>query len=163
MFNFGYDVREKGIPESYLKRNSWKININMLKYIKKLVSDTSMIICYLAVLLEWCLLHVRHLSGAAFFIGGFWLITLKMPTHKDWEKYDLDRQFYKFLEEVDELGIELLNLKIGEIEKDKIAGEYFDVVQAGLGLLKKLGIDIEEANRDHIEKLKGRGVVDECW
>ena len=67
----------------------------------------------------------------------------------DYSKETPAIQMIKVLEEIKELEAAGDNLK-------SVAEETLDVIQALLGYLIVLGIDIEAANRWHIEKLTKR-------
>lgn len=90
---------------------------------------------------------------------------LIIPTHKEAEECDAYDQLEKLRSEMNELETEMFFVReelegVGDVDrKEEFVSEYFDVVQAGLGELKKLGVDIQEANEKHIEKLRERGVL----
>lgn len=67
-----------------------------------------------------------------------------------------DEQIRKFMEEVTEFLIEAANEN-----KENAKEEYCDILTAGAGVLKKLGISDEEIenyyNNEHMKKLKSRG------
>ena len=67
----------------------------------------------------------------------------------DYSKETPASQMIKVLEELKELEAASNNL-------ESVAKETLDVIQALLGYLIVLGIDIEAANRWHIEKLTKR-------
>jgi predicted HAD superfamily Cof-like phosphohydrolase len=68
------------------------------------------------------------------------------------------QQLKKIQEELRELKLELVNLGFQPNERrlNKVAAEAFDLIQATYGMLIVLGVDIEAANRRHIEKLEAR-------
>ena len=67
-------------------------------------------------------------------------------------------QLKKIQEELRELRLELINLGFQPNEKrlTKVAAEAFDIIQATYGMLVVLGVDVEAANRRHLEKLEER-------
>ena len=67
----------------------------------------------------------------------------------DYTRYTPDQQVAKVLEEIKEL-------EIAGDRLDCVAEEAFDVIQALVGYLITLGIDIGAANHRHIEKLTRR-------
>ena len=67
----------------------------------------------------------------------------------DYSRHTPAEQMAKVLEELKEL----------EMAGDKLSAvteETFDVIQALVGYLITLGVDVEAANKRHIEKLEGR-------
>jgi len=76
----------------------------------------------------------------------------------DYTGYTPLQQLNKIQEELRELKLELINLGFQPNEKrlKKAAAEVFDVIQAAYGMLVILGIDVETANRRHLEKLEER-------
>ena len=76
----------------------------------------------------------------------------------DYSGYTPLQQLKKIQEELRELRLELINLGFQPNEKrlKKVAAEAFDVIQATYGMLVILGVDIEAANKRHIEKLEER-------
>jgi predicted HAD superfamily Cof-like phosphohydrolase len=76
----------------------------------------------------------------------------------DYSGYTPLQQLRKIQEELRELRLELINLGFQPNEKrlKKAAAEVFDVIQAAYGMLVILGIDVEAANRRHLEKLEER-------
>ena len=71
------------------------------------------------------------------------------------EKMTMKEYRKKFLEELEEL--------MDEIDKgndlEALTGEFMDVVQSGVNYLESLDVNINVANKKHIEKLKGRGII----
>ena len=67
----------------------------------------------------------------------------------DYSKVTSAQQLLKVLEEIKELEAAGSNL-------DQVAEESFDVIQALVGYLVTLGIDIEGANEKHLAKLYAR-------
>lgn len=67
-----------------------------------------------------------------------------------------DQQIRKLMEEVTEFLIEAANEN-----KENAKEEYCDILTAGAGVLKKLGISDEEIesyyNNEHMKKLESRG------
>ena len=51
---------------------------------------------------------------------------------------------------------ELKELEVAGDKLDRVTEEVFDVIQALVGYLITLGVDIEAANRRHMEKLERR-------
>ena len=76
----------------------------------------------------------------------------------DYTGYTPLQQLNKIQEELRELKLELINLGFQPNEKrlKKAVAEVFDVIQAAYGMLVILGIDVETANRRHLEKLEER-------
>ena len=76
----------------------------------------------------------------------------------DYSGYTPLQQLKKIQEELRELKLELINLGFQPNEKrlKKVAAEAFDAIQATYGMLVILGVDIEAANRRHLEKLEER-------
>ncbi len=63
-----------------------------------------------------------------------------------------EEQAEKVLEEWNEFCVAHVN----RLNTDHIAEEWFDNMQAGIGYLKKMGVNVELANKRHLEKLRGR-------
>ena len=76
----------------------------------------------------------------------------------DYSGYTPLQQLKKIQEELRELKLELINLGFQPNEKrlKKVAAEAFDSIQATYGMLVILGVDVEAANKRHIEKLEER-------
>lgn len=71
------------------------------------------------------------------------------------ELYDYDYSQHNSLEQSKKVSEELQEFIDAETEQEVIE-EAFDVIQAMIGFLITLGLNIEEANRLHIEKLQRR-------
>jgi len=75
---------------------------------------------------------------------------MKIKLHPlDYSGYSVPEQLCKVLEELKELEMAGSNI-------EQVAEETFDVIQALVGYLITLGVDVEDANKKHIEKLERR-------
>ena len=79
----------------------------------------------------------------------------------DLSKYTIEQQFDKAQEEKEELFEAIIDfLHQNTIEnRNHVIEEFWDTVQANLGLVQKLGINVDEVMRcypKHLEKIKNR-------
>lgn len=81
-------------------------------------------------------------------------------TNMDLGGYKMADQAAKVAEEWGELEAAynaFLRSQIGRVNLDDVADEAFDLMQAVVGYLKMLGIDIDAANHRHLAKIFERG------
>ena len=70
--------------------------------------------------------------------------------------YPLDYSQYTPAQQMGKVLEELKELEVAGDKLDRVTEEVFDVIQALVGYLITLGVDIEAANRRHMEKLERR-------
>jgi NTP pyrophosphatase (non-canonical NTP hydrolase) len=70
--------------------------------------------------------------------------------------YPLDYSQYTPAQQMGKVLEELKELEVAGDKTDQVVEEAFDVIQALVGYLIILGVDVEAANKKHIEKLEGR-------
>lgn len=74
----------------------------------------------------------------------------------DYNGITINQQFMKIQEEKQELKAELFGYGYLNQSHDRAVEEAFDLIQSVAGMLVILGVDIEAANRKHLEKMKGK-------
>lgn len=75
---------------------------------------------------------------------------MKIKLHPlDYSQYTPAQQMGKVLEELKEL-------EMAGDKMDQVAEETLDVIQALVGYLITLGVDVKDANKKHIEKMERR-------
>ena len=67
----------------------------------------------------------------------------------------VQEQAMKVQEEIQEFELS----QVGKVNINEVAEEAFDVIQAMVGYLVKLGFDIKELNEKHLKKMEGRGGI----
>ena len=70
--------------------------------------------------------------------------------------YPLDYSQYTPAQQMGKVMEELKELELAGDKLDYVVEEAFDVIQALVGYLITLGVDVEAANRRHLEKLERR-------
>ena len=70
--------------------------------------------------------------------------------------YPLDYSQYTPAQQMGKVLEELKELEVAGDKLDRVTEEVFDVIQALVGYLITLGVDVEDANKKHIEKLERR-------
>jgi len=70
--------------------------------------------------------------------------------------YPLDYSQYTPAQQMGKVLEELKELEVAGDKTDQVVEEAFDVIQALVGYLITLGVDVGAANRQHLEKLERR-------
>ena len=70
--------------------------------------------------------------------------------------YPLDYSQYTPAQQMGKVMEELKELELAGDKLDYVVEEAFDVIQALVGYLITLGVDVDAANRRHLEKLERR-------